>query len=135
MSLAKSLIVWLFLNRSSYSSTIFCLLSSVSMCLIMFVFVFPCSRISSLSSQSSPNKGWVFLFSVINMGSVILLFSVFTSTMVSPLNFIGFSFTSTKLFVVLCVSAVLIIGGIIVTGEPVSIMNSIGCPLTNRIAL
>ena len=126
--MARSLIVWLFLNRSSYSFTIFCRLSSVLICRMIFVFVFPYNPISSLSSQSSPNKGWVFLFSFISMGSVILFFSVFISTIVSPLNFIGFLLTSTKLFVVLCISAVLIIGGIIVTGEPVSMMNSIGCP-------
>ena len=38
--MAKSLIVWLFLNRSSCSLTIFCRLSSVSMCRMIFVFCF-----------------------------------------------------------------------------------------------
>ena len=57
MSMVRSLIVWLFLNRSSYSFMIFCRLPSVSMCRIMFVFLFPCSPISNLSNQSSPNNG------------------------------------------------------------------------------
>ena len=69
------------------------------------------------------------------MDSVYWHFSVFTSTKFSPLNLIGFLFTFTKHFVVFRISSALIIGGIIVTGEPVSMMISIGWPWANRIAL
>ena len=65
----------------------------------------------------------------------LCFFSVFTSTIASPLNFIRFLFTSTKVFVVYFISVEVIIDGIIVTGEPVSVINFIGWRWTNRIAL
>ena len=135
MSIVRSVMVWLFLNKSSCSLMIFFRLSSSSTWRITFVFLLPYNPISSLSSQSNPNNGCVFLFSVIMIGSVSLLFSVFTSTIASPLNLMGFLFTSTKVFVVFYIYFVVIIGGTIVTGEPVSMINSIGWPSTNRFVL
>ena len=102
---------------------------------MMFVSWLPCKPISNLSSQSNPSRGCVFFFSVIRIGNITFVFSVLTSTIASPLNSIGFLFTSTKHFEVALICFGVIIGGIIVTGEPVSIMNSIGCPSTNRMAL
>ena len=78
ISMVRSLIVWLFLNKSSYSLMILFLLSSSAPWRITFVFLLPFNPISSLSSQSKPNSGWVFLFSVNKIGSISLLFSVFT---------------------------------------------------------
>ena len=127
MSIVRSFIVWFFLKRFSTSSKIF----SPFLLAVMFrIFVswLPCRPISSLSSQSSTSKGCVFFFSVIKMGSLIFVFSVLTSTSASPLIFIGFLFTSTKHFEVTLISFGLIFDGIIVTGEPVSTMTSIGCP-------
>ena len=69
------------------------------------------------------------------MGSVIFVFFVLTSTIAPPLKLIGFLFTSTKHFEVALISFGLIIGGIIVTGEPVSMMSSIDSPSTNDMAL
>ena len=123
------------LNESSYTLMIFSHLPSVSMCRIILVFLLPCSPFSNLSSQSKPSSGCVFLFSVISIGNTSLHFSVFTSTVASPLNFIGFLFTSTKHYAVLRNSIGVNIGGLIVTGYPVSMINSIACPRTNSIAL
>ena len=48
ISMVRSLIVWLFLSRSSYSLIIFSRPPSVSICRMMFVFFFSCSSISNL---------------------------------------------------------------------------------------
>ena len=77
ISMKRSLIVWLFPNRSSCSLMIFSRLPSVSICRIIFVFLLPCRPISSLSSQSRPKSGCVFLFSVTRIGNTFLHFSVF----------------------------------------------------------
>ena len=111
------------------------LLSSTVMFRTIFVFQTPCNPISSLSNQSRPNSGCVSLFSVIRIGSITFLFSILTSINASPLSLIGFLLTSTNYFFVFVSFFRLIIGGIMVIGDPVSIMNSIGCPSTNRIAL
>ena len=111
MSIVKTFIVWLFLNRLSYSSVVFSYLSSMITFSIMLVFLFPCRPISSLSSKFSSKNGCLSLFSVMSMCSVSLLFRFY--------HLPWFLFTSTKHFVVSCISSGLSLGGIIVTGEPV----------------
>ena len=117
----------------SFSSFVFVHMSYHVM--MTFVLLPPCRAISNLSNQSRPISGWIFLFSVMRIVNISLLFSVFTSTIASTFNFVGFLFTATKLFLVFFISIGLIIGGIIVTGEPVSMINPIGCPWTNRMVL
>ena len=101
---------------------------------IMLVFL-PCSPTSSLFSQSNPNNDCVLSFSVMSIDSTTLLFSDLTSTFASLLNFIGFLFTSAEHLVAFFSSIGVKIGGIIVMGDLVSMMDSIGCPPANRIAL
>ena len=129
------MIVWLFLNRSSHSFTIFCRLSSVSICRMIFVFVFPCNPISSLSSQSSPNKGWVFLFSVISMGSVILFFSRYHFNHSLALELYRIFIHIYKAFCGSVYFRCINYRRYYRYWEPVSMTNSIGCPWTNSIAL
>ena len=101
---------------------------------IMLVFLLPCSSISSLSNHSDLSNGWVYLFSVISIGSVTLFF--FGSDL-------HHCFAFELYWIFIHVHKALIgfllllwgIGGIIVIGDPVMMMNSIGCPSTNRILL
>ena len=81
---------------------------------------------SSLFNQSNPSNGWVFWFSVMSIGSFSLFFLVLTSTIASPLNFIWFSFTSTKHILSFLSSFGIFFGRIIVIGDPVSMMKAFG---------
>ena len=87
MSIVRSFIVWLFLKRFSNSLKIFSPFSLAVMFRMIFVSRFPCSPISSLSSQSNPRRGCVFLFSVIRMGSTVFVFFRFDFYHRFPLEF------------------------------------------------
>ena len=123
----------LFLNRSSYSLITISRPSSASKYRMILVFVFSCSPISSLSSQSTPNSGCVFFFrlwvlavfrySFLFLLQPLLRFWILLDLLSRPRSFLSFFF----------ISVGQITGGLIVTGEPTSMMNSFDCPWTNKI--
>ena len=92
------------------------------------------SVIPSFSIQSKPNRGLVF-FVVINSSRSLLFPFIFTDAVVFPSNYIRLSFTSLY-SVPIGLNGVIPLNcdfGILVPGEPLSIMTLIGRLFTNAV--
>ena len=88
--------------------------------------------------QSIPSKGVISVFMIIRNSMFCLLFSHSMSTEIYPRKFISFFFTSWYLFVIFCIPVCFNIfpfGGIIVIGDPVSIMISFFFPFIFTVAI
>ena len=81
----------------------------------------------NFSIQYIPRSGVMSLLAVISVYIFCFLFSYPMSTVIFPQNFSWVTFTSWYQFIIVCISVYFSIcssGGITVTGEPVSLMNS-----------
>ena len=78
MFIDSSFIMLFFLKRFAYSVRIFSRLSSMFTFRILFLLLFPCNLISSLSSPFNPSGGCVFFLSVMSISCLSILFSVLT---------------------------------------------------------